>query len=49
MQFSNIVYEHSASKLTLSSDFDYDGVNAVLQSIDDELNRFRGWFGRKRT
>ncbi len=42
MQFSNIVYEHSASKLTLSSDFDYDGVNAVLQSIDDELNRFVG-------
>ena len=41
MQLSNIVAEHSVSRLTITSDFDYDGVNGVLQSIEDELMRFK--------
>ncbi len=40
MQFSDIIAEHSASKVTLSGNFNYDGVNQALQSIDDELGRF---------
>jgi len=40
MQFSDIIAEHSASKVTLSGSFNFDGVNAALQSIDDELGRF---------
>ena len=41
MQLSDIVSEHSVSRLTISDDFDYDGVNEVLQTIEDELTRFR--------
>lgn len=40
MQFSDIVAEHAASHVTLSERFSLDGVNAALQRIDDELNRF---------
>ena len=40
MQFSDIITEHSASKVTLSGNFNFDGVNEALQSIDDELGRF---------
>ena len=40
MQFSDIIAEHSASKVTLSGSFNYDGVNQALQSIDEELDRF---------
>ena len=41
MQLSDIVAEHSVSRLTITNDFDYDGVNGVLQSIEDELMRFK--------
>lgn len=40
MQFSDIIAEHSASKVTLSGNFNFDGVNEALQAIDDELGRF---------
>ncbi|MSO69052.1 MAG: hydantoinase/oxoprolinase family protein [Alphaproteobacteria bacterium] len=40
MQFSDIVTEHSASRVTLTSNFDFDGVNDALQSIEAELDRF---------
>jgi N-methylhydantoinase A len=40
MQFSDIIAEHSASKVTLSGNFNFDGVNQALQSIDEELGRF---------
>ena len=40
MQFSDIIAEHSASKVTLSGNFNYDGVNQALEAIDDELGRF---------
>ena len=40
MQFSDIVTEQSASRVTLSSAFDFDGVNRALDSIEQELDRF---------
>jgi N-methylhydantoinase A len=40
MQFSDIIAEHSATKVTLSGNFNFGGVNEALQSIDDELGRF---------
>ncbi len=40
MQFSDILFEHSASCVTTSRQFDYDSVNAALDGIDNELNRF---------
>jgi N-methylhydantoinase A len=40
MQFSDIIAEHSASKVTLSGNFNFDGVNQALQAIDEELGRF---------
>jgi len=40
MQFSDIVKDHSLSHFTRSGSFDYDGVNAALQGIDAELERF---------
>ncbi len=40
MQFSDIVTEQSASRVTLTKNFDYDGVNAALQAIEAELDRF---------
>ncbi|MGE0483788.1 MAG: hydantoinase/oxoprolinase family protein [Gammaproteobacteria bacterium] len=40
MQFSDIVTEAGASKLTATDQFDYDGVNAALASIDAQLDTF---------
>jgi N-methylhydantoinase A len=40
MQFSDIVCEDTASHVTLSQWFNFDGVNAALQKIDNELDRF---------
>lgn len=40
MQFSDIVTEAGASKLTTSDHFDFDGVNAALASIDATLDAF---------
>jgi N-methylhydantoinase A len=40
MQVSDISAEHSATRLTSSRQFDVAGVNATLNQIDDELNRF---------
>lgn len=40
MQFSDIVTETGASKLTTTDQFDYDGVNAALASIDETLDAF---------
>ncbi|MBS0222381.1 MAG: hydantoinase/oxoprolinase family protein [Proteobacteria bacterium] len=40
MQFSDIVAEHTASHVTLSQRFNFEGVNAALQRVDDELHRF---------
>jgi N-methylhydantoinase A len=40
MQVSDISTEHSATRLTNSRHFDVAGVNATLNRIDDELNRF---------
>jgi N-methylhydantoinase A len=42
MQFSDIVFEQTRSRVTLSGNFDRDGVNAALDEIDAELERFRG-------
>ena len=41
MQFSDIVFEQTRSRVTLSGSFDIDGVNAALDEIDAELERFR--------
>jgi N-methylhydantoinase A len=41
MQFSDIVFEQTRSRFTLSGSFDYDGVNAALTEITDSLGRFR--------
>ncbi len=40
MQFSDIVTETGASKLTTTENFDYDGVNAALAGIDEVLDHF---------
>ena len=40
MQVSDISAEHSATRLTSSRHFNVEGVNATLNQIDDELNRF---------
>lgn len=40
MQFSDIVSEHSASRVTLTSNFNFEGVNTALQTIEAELDRF---------
>ena len=40
MQFSDIITEAGASRLTHSEDFDFDGVNAALASIDANLDEF---------
>jgi N-methylhydantoinase A len=40
MQFSDIVSEHAASRVTLTSAFDFAGVNAALDAIEAELDRF---------
>ncbi|MCI0428282.1 MAG: hydantoinase/oxoprolinase family protein [Nitrospiraceae bacterium] len=41
MHFSDIVTERTASKVTQSTDFDFAGVNAVLDRIDEQLAAFR--------
>ena len=40
MQFADIVFEHAASRVTASGKFDFDGVNAALDAIAGELDRF---------
>jgi len=40
MQFSDIVTEAGASKLTATDQFDFDGVNAALADIDARLDVF---------
>ncbi|MEQ9043299.1 MAG: hydantoinase/oxoprolinase family protein [Sneathiellaceae bacterium] len=41
MQFSDIVFEQTQSCVTLSGSFDSAGVNAALDRIGEELERFR--------
>jgi len=40
MQFSDIITEAGASRLTHSEAFDFDGVNAALAKIDENLDEF---------
>ncbi|HJP37454.1 MAG TPA: hydantoinase/oxoprolinase family protein, partial [Gammaproteobacteria bacterium] len=40
MQFSDIITEAGASRLTHSEDFDFDGVNSALETIDAALDAF---------
>jgi N-methylhydantoinase A len=40
MQYSDIVVERSASRLTVTDRFDFTGVNAALDGIDSELASF---------
>ncbi len=40
MQFSDIITEAGASRLTHSEDFDFNGVNAALERIDASLDGF---------
>ena len=42
MQFSDIVTEAGASKLTTTDNFDFDGVNQALASINKTLDAFAG-------
>jgi len=39
MQFSDIVFEESGNRVTVTGRFDRDGVNAVLEEIDGRLTR----------
>ena len=41
IQFSDVVSEHTISRVTQSVGFDFDGVNAVLDKIERELGDFR--------
>ena len=41
MQFSDVISEHTISKVTQSTEFDFDSVNAVLDQIECELGGFR--------
>jgi N-methylhydantoinase A len=41
MQYSDIIFEQTRSRVTMSSSFDADGVNKALAEIDAELDRFR--------
>jgi N-methylhydantoinase A len=41
MQYSDIVFEQTRSRVTMSGSFDLDGVNAALTEIDTALERFR--------
>ena len=45
MQFSDIVFEHSASALTRTNEFDFDAVRTALASIRGELERFSAGLG----
>lgn len=42
MQFSDIITEAGASRLTASDDFDFEGVNRALADIDARLEEFAG-------
>jgi N-methylhydantoinase A len=42
MQYSDIITEAGASKLTASDDFDFAGANAALASIEKTLDEFAG-------
>ncbi len=41
MQFSDIVFEQTRSCVTLSDNFDFDGANAAIESIEAGLEGFR--------
>jgi N-methylhydantoinase A len=41
MQFSDIVFEQTRSRVTMSGSFDLQGVNTALDQIDEDLERFR--------
>ena len=41
MQYSDIVFEQTRSRVTMSGSFDLQGVNTALDQIDEELERFR--------
>ena len=41
MQFADIVFEQTRSRVTMSGSFDMAGVNRALDEIDNELDRFR--------
>ena len=41
MQYSDIVFEQTRSRVTMSGSFDAHGVNTALDEIDEELERFR--------
>jgi N-methylhydantoinase A len=40
MQFSDIITETGASKITATDAFDFDGVNAALSTINQQLDQF---------
>lgn len=41
MQYSDIVFEQTRSRVTMSGSFDLDGVNGALSEIDAALDQFR--------
>jgi N-methylhydantoinase A len=41
MQYSDIVFEQTRSRVTMSGSFDLDGVNKALAEIDEKLEEFR--------
>lgn len=41
MQYSDIIFEETRSRVTLSGSFDIEGVNQALAEIDAALDRFR--------
>jgi N-methylhydantoinase A len=41
MQYSDIVFEQTRSRVTMSGSFDMDGVNKALAEIDEKLEEFR--------
>jgi N-methylhydantoinase A len=41
MQYSDIVFEQTRSRVTISGNFDLDGVNIALSEIDAALDQFR--------
>ena len=41
MQYSDIVFEQTRSRVTMSGSFDLDGVNTALAEIDAALEHFR--------
>jgi N-methylhydantoinase A len=45
MQFSDIVFEHSASALTRTNEFDFQAANTALEIVRKELDRFAAGLG----